>query len=248
MNTQRPIKFVIYGMPRVGSNYLISLLNNFRDILCHYEIFHQNDIYTAFDEKKIDCDNFSSIIKRNEDPISFLTNIFDSHFNHKAVGYNLFLHQDNRAYENSIKDTTQLKIILKRKNILKSYISYKLAEESNCWTSREKTSNTKSMTSFIAEEFEKRAYWINNLYFNLEKLLSISGQNYFVIYYEDILSNRDSELNRLRAYLGLTKSIVNHKIELQKQNTDDIRLILSNYDDFNSYFENIMKNLSHTVL
>ena len=55
---QAPCRFVVLAVPRVGSNYLCSLLNSHPEILCHHELFHPKGIYLAYGYKdgRLDLD------------------------------------------------------------------------------------------------------------------------------------------------------------------------------------------------
>lgn len=125
-------RFVILAAPRTGSNLLCTLLQSHPDVLCHHEIFNPGGIFTALPLRGIDF-NPGSMMERNADPLGFLERIWINDRGHKVVGFKMTHRQQPQVFNNVCADPDIHKIVLKRRNALRTHVSYLLAERSGIW-------------------------------------------------------------------------------------------------------------------
>lgn len=132
-------KFIILSHPRTGSNYLSLLLHQNPHIKSFGEIFEQKRIYTKPVNSSFEA-NRIILAFRNRFPILFLKTLIFKHYppEIKAVGFRFFYEQVlSEKFEQVIEflKNENVKIIhLTRKNLLRNYISYIVAQKTNLWS------------------------------------------------------------------------------------------------------------------
>ena len=232
--------FVIYGVPRVGSNYLISLLNKHSKIICHYELFHQNAIFTGFDDKNQTNLDLSFINKKDRDqnPLQFLDRIIDTAGEFDAVGYNLFPLQNNIVLKHSLVDTGHKAIILKRRDVVRNYISWKIAKKTGGWNSQKEKLGKVSdkRVKFDAKEFVRRLKSHNEYYSFIENILAITGQESCTLYYEEFIDDARSKVGELQKYLGVSQMDIEPISTFKKQNKEPLIELVTNYSDMVKFY------------
>lgn len=244
-------KFVIFGVARVGSNYFINQLNHHSQILCHYEIFHPRGLYYGFEDKGINADNFKmkwDIERRDKEPLIFLNDLLEIHQGEEALGFNVFPGHNKIVVKNSLLDVNQKKIILRRKDLLKSFISDRLAKKTGIWVCEnhrvlKDIENIKM--HFLRDEFLSYLLRIFNYYNYLETVLGVTRQNFLTVYYEDIIQERDVAFDQIFNFLNVKHETLGKKSKFIKQNTEDIERLVDNYQtmmdflskyDFNKFY------------
>jgi len=238
-----PVKFVVYGVPRVGSNFFISQLNCHPDILCHYEIFHRNAIYDGFADKSESSSWLEavSLQERNASPEKFQTKLFEEHYGYTHVGYNLFPGQNDIVLKCSIADPNLKKIILKRKNIIENYISFRIAVKTKIWSSKDAKDKGVDETRidkrvrFEREEFIQHVRRINRFYDNLENNITLRQNEYLAIYYEDLLRDRQAVLDRVYDFLDVKQVMLSEITTFDKQNKEELRELVINYEELETF-------------
>ncbi len=234
-----PVKFVVYGVPRVGSNFFISQLNCHPDILCHYEIFHRHAIHDGFVDKPESCHWLEavSLQERDASPESFLARLFENHHGYTHVGYNLFPNQNDSVLKRGFAESSLKKIILKRKNILENYISFKVAVKTGVWSSKAAKERGVDETRldkrvhFEKKEFINHVRRINRFYDNVENNIALKQGEALVIYYEDMLRDRQAVLCQVYDFLGVERVILPGTTIFKKQNREDLRELVYNYGE-----------------
>ncbi|MFA3920794.1 sulfotransferase [Ruegeria hyattellae] len=126
-----PRRFLIIGLPRSGTTYLMTLLNAHRDVLCAGEQFNPYAIIGA--EAK--SGEYSELVQRDADPRSHSDAFFDSHaeLGHQCVGYKLMIGHNIRMLR-YLPDLTDYKLIyVHRENKLAQIASLIKASQSKRW-------------------------------------------------------------------------------------------------------------------
>ena len=233
-----PSKFVIFGVKRVGSNFFISLLNQHPDILCHYEIFHHNAIYCGFGDKSENSrwlENMS-LQKRNHSPKKFLDELFTHHHGYTCIGYKFFPNQNENILRYSIADINQKNIIIKRKDILGSYISFKIDRKTGNWSSKDAKEKGINETEldlrihFNKDEFVQYVQKINHFYNNLENNIALRQNESLVIYYEELLQNQSSVFDKVYDFLGVKRVSVEPKGNIfERQHNGELSKFVINH-------------------
>lgn len=233
----RPMRFMILGQARCGSNLLRTLLNSHPNVRLNGELFSVSGI-----RKRPAC---------QADPISYLNNeVFGVPGRQvDAVGFKLFyyhLQQHDGFNDYSVFNPTVVKRILAlrshiandyavsilhltRRNLLRTIVSRELAILKNEWVKRKDGAGpAESQTlilspSQLESQFCEMREWENevNQLYRHHRILNIE--------YETLVANTADVMSEVQAFLGLKGQIL--KSKLKKQNTRNLRDTITNYDE-----------------
>ena len=183
------VRFIILNATRTGSNFLCTVLNSHPGILCHHEIFNPHVIGVARHLQDSDF-RLGSMEERERDPVDFLDRVWRANLGRAAVGFKMCLWQHEAAYRAVVPDTSVRKIILKRRNRVKSFVSLLLARQTGEWViydDRGAPAPRPKVNVDPAELFENIALH-ERFYAETEGALRESGQEPALLWYEDLFS------------------------------------------------------------
>ena len=212
------IKFIVLTRSRTGSNMVISFLNSHRNINAKSEIFR-------------DCDKNEIRMK--------LENVFNNNDPKiMASGFKIFYyHPLNLSCPelwNNLINLKNLKIIhLKRKNILKTLVSKKIAENTGCWESEKNIIDKKKKQLYINYEELEKGFQITK---NWEKQgdLMFEKHHKIIVHYEDIVDSPVNFFIDISNFLNLPVQKLNTK--LKKQNPEKLSELIINYEELKKKF------------
>jgi LPS sulfotransferase NodH len=213
-------KFIVLARSRTGSNLLVSFLNSHKNIYSEGEIFN-----------KIKGKNFEQV----------LLNIFKKQpVWIKAKGFKIFYYHPNdkncpSLWKSLYLDKNLHVIHLKRRNILKTIISRKIADIENIWKkSSFNLKKNKERIKFnfnfkeLKREFEKTRKWEKNG----DKMFK--NHPFLTVYYEDLAQNKEKTFRKITDFLGI--KYAKPKTFLKKQNNRKLKEIILNYDELKKDF------------
>lgn len=148
LNTDTPIRFVIFSFPRSGSELLCSKLHSHPDILCHRELFHRKGIFYSidfhkhiYDDREVERDDLTSgkvgldsMEGRNRSPENFMIKIWKHNLGFKAIGFKIFPSHIPDAEKLLLIDKDIKKILLLRRNKVRCYVSNLAAKKTRVWS------------------------------------------------------------------------------------------------------------------
>ncbi len=211
--------FVIFAEMRTGSNFLESNLNAIPGIRCHGEAFNPYFIGGEGKQDYLGVD----IGTRNADPARLLAAMKAQ--TKGIMGFRYFHDHDPRVFDLVMDDPQCAKIVLTR-NQLESYISWKIAKESDQWW----MANTKHLKTvrpkFDAMEFLMRVERLQTFQKTLQRRLQLSGQSAHYLDYDDLLDL--DVLNGLAAFLGVPGRLKALDHRFKKQNPEALEVKVSN--------------------
>jgi hypothetical protein len=214
--------FVVFAEMRTGSNFLEANLNAIDGIHCYGEAFNP---YFIGGEGKQDLLGIN-ITERDADPARLIHAMRVQ--TPGLSGFRYFHDHDPRVFDLVVNDPGCAKIILTR-NHLESYISWKIARESDQWW----LANTKHLKTvhpqFDVTEFRGRIDKLQRFQMTLLNRLQVSGQTAFYIDYQDILDL--DVLNGLAKFLGLTTRLDTLNYRFKKQNPEALVDKVANPDE-----------------
>jgi hypothetical protein len=220
--------FVILGVMRTGSNLLESRLEQYPELICHGELFNP-----GFIGKSGQLDMFGiSVAERDANPTDLLGKMV-AQSGSNIPGFRLFDDHDPRVIRHVIRDTACAKIILRRRPI-DSYISLKIARETDQWILGGIAKRKSAIITFDAEEYAEYEQRLSAFYSGIERDIREAGQTAFTLIYEDLKS--PDMLNGLARYLGTGTPLENFKEPIKRQNPEPLSSKVSNYDALLAYF------------
>lgn len=180
-------RFVILNAPRTGSNYLCTVLNSHPDILCHHEIFNPHVIGVARHLQGADF-RLGAMEERESDPIDFLRRVWGRSEGRLAVGFKLCLWQHETAYHAVVADRSVRKIILKRRNRIKTFVSLLLARQTGEWVVYDDSRRPAPRPAIHIDiaALKENVALHERYYRETEEALRQSDQAYVVLWYEDL--------------------------------------------------------------
>lgn len=234
------IRFVILAAPRTGSNLLCTLLQSHASILCHHELFNPDGIFYALGLRNTKF-SLGSIDFRNAHPTAFLEHVWSENGGHECVGFKMTHRQHLEAFKTICADPTVYKIVLKRKAVLKTYVSRLIAEKSGVWEDYKKAPPSQISRQINVDYTHlKEAITLNETYYqHLKSVITGPRMN---VAYEDL--GHDDTHRSLLAFLQQpytpllaksrpqnphpVKKLISNKQQLEKrlnENTEDSALL-----------------------
>ena len=212
-------RFIVLSRSRTGSNMLISFLNSHSNIHAEGEIL-------------------SKLSGRNHKNI--LAKVFAKQpFYVKAKGFKIFYYhpQDDKSSGiwNDLASLDDLYVIhLKRRNILRTLISRKIAGIQDVWaTDQHSGADSKEIAiTFTVDELSEG--------FNQTKAWEQAGDDKFrnhpliSIDYEDLVSHPEQTFRKVTEFLGVRYQ--QPETKLRKQNIKSMRETVTNYEELKSAF------------
>jgi len=197
VNTGRPIRFVIFAVPRTGSNLLCGLLNAHPDILCHHGLFNPGGVHWARDRH-----GSGSVADRDRDPVAFLDTVWASGGGARAIGFKMNRDENGEATGALLRDPDVRKILLKRRNRVRTHMSEEIARRTGLWESYDESADAAIPPLRVEVDDLIQHGHLNAAYYAaFESALEATGQDWLETHYE-ALSERD-EIARILAFLGV---------------------------------------------
>jgi LPS sulfotransferase NodH len=235
---QKYVKFIILSRSRTGSEYLRSLLNSHREISVFGELFQLKDQINWHFPGYYGSRKQRAVLEEN--PVLFLEKeVFRTHPNHKkAVGFKIFYYHaqdgNHKSVWNILQNQKDLKVIhLKRKNILKTHLSKKRANNTGKWIKL--TKENEEFEPIVLDydeclyEFTKTRTW-EEQYSTL-----FEGHDQLEVFYENLTKDTHNEVQRILKFLGVKEEEL--KSNTYKQSGQPISKAIANYFELKERFK-----------
>ncbi|EEX09082.1 conserved hypothetical protein [Ruegeria lacuscaerulensis ITI-1157] len=226
--------FIVLADMRTGSNLLETHLNALDGVTCHGEAFNPHFIGYPKETRVLGF----TIEDRDNDPAALIQAMRTAPGG--LHGFRFFQSHDPRALALALDDPRCAKIILTR-NPLDSYISLKIARQTQQWKLTNVKQRRDAQVSFDAWEFADYVAQQQEYQLTLQNHLQRSGQSAFHVGYDDL---SDLEvLNGLAAWLGVNSRLEKLDPDLKPQNPapalskvtnpEEVERALADLDRFN---------------
>lgn len=226
--------FIVLADMRTGSNLLELHLNSLDGVTCHGEAFNP---YFIGLPKLTELLGFTPET-RDRDPMALIDAIRNAPG--ELNGFRFFSEHDVRALEPALEDPRCAKIFLTR-NPVDSYVSWKIAVETQQWKLVNIKQRRTAQVTFDAEEFADQIEQRMGFHHMVQARLQTTGQTPFYIGYDDL--NDLEVMNGLAAWLGVRSRLQELSKHLKRQNPaptlskvtnpDDLERAVSGLDRFN---------------
>ena len=229
-------RFVILAAPRTGSNLLCTLLNSHPEILCHHELFNPNGIFYALEYRDGSLD-LGDMEARDREPFAFLQRVWGHTQGASCVGFKMTRGQDAAVMQGLIEDAGVLKVLLYRRNRLKTYISEELARQTDRWEvyAEDELATHTSKLRVDVDSFKAHCEVNQKFYEAIRHALRSGRAPWIETVYENLLSG--SEHVRLLEFLGVGATRVRLAEASIKQNDTDLRAHIENFQELEMALE-----------
>ena len=224
-------RFVIFAAPRTGSNLLCSLLNAHPDILCHHGLFNPGGIHWARDWQG-SSSFLRGIPERDTDPAAFIDAVWATGGAARAIGFKMNRDENDDAARVLLRDPSVLKILLRRRNRVRTYVSEEIARLTGIWESFDPPAETAIPAVHVDADDLVRHTALNEAHYAaIEEKLQASRQGWFGTYYEALAD--PGELTGILAFLGV-EAHAPLLAASHKRGTGDLAAIVENFDELAS--------------
>lgn len=221
-------RFVLLPAPRTGSNWLCTLLDSHPDILCHHELYNPEGIHLALDRRDGSL-SLGTLAERERDPLGLLERAWAAHLGHAAVGFKLNLGQSEAVFRAVLADRGVLKLVLGRRNRVKTFVSEVIARETARWESYGEAGGDAPAPRIRVDPAALLAHAERNRdhFEELRRALSGPGHRVLETGYEDLESARERE--RILGFLGVRTLPLTSRTF--KRETRDLRDVIENFSE-----------------
>lgn len=222
-------RFTMFGFPRCGSTYLCSLLDSHPKILCHYEVFHPDEIVTVygFNQEVEEMHGFTTQ-RRDEHPEQLIDILFRQNRGAEAVGFKIFIGHSEKAHDLIIEDRSIKKILLRR-NSIPAYVSMLIAEQTGAFTHKEQVGNQQTRVSLDLGGLLNFHRILEEYFAGIRRRLEQSGQSFLEVRYEELVSD-PAVLDAIFDFLEVEKGDNAVSAFTRKQNKESLADKIDNVD------------------
>jgi LPS sulfotransferase NodH len=229
-------RFVIIAAPRTGSNLLCTLLNSHPEVLCHHELFNPQGIYTALTLRDRPP-ALGTIEDRDRDPLAFLARAWQTGAGFGCIGFKWTRGQNETVLRAVVEDPDVKKIVLRRRNRIKTFISEKIAQQTQQWEVYDEHDLSRPRPRVSVDDTELLNHISANdrFYDDLGSLLDRTDQPRVDVCYESVFS--PAEQSRLLQFLGVKDTLRPLVAASVKQNPTDLRELIANFGELTASLE-----------
>jgi hypothetical protein len=212
---------------------LCTLLHSHPEILCHHEVFNPNGIFYALGYRNGEID-LGTIDERDRSPIEFLARLWQHPLGFNCVGFKMTRGQDERVLQSVLEDCSIRKIVLRRLDVVRTYVSELIARETGRWEVYDHRDLPSEAPKVHVDADSLHAHLELNhaFYIALESSLARSRQEYFSTCYER-LHSRD-EHRRLLNFLNVSSAFSDLEPRSVRQNPGCLGQLVANYQELQS--------------
>ena len=228
-------RFVILAAPRSGSNMLCTMLGSHSSILCHHEVFNPKGIRVALPLRDTDF-SLGTVEERRAAPEAFLERIWTRNLGFPSVGFKFTYRQDEAIYRRLLADDTIAKIVLRRQNRMKAYVSHRISETLDEWEvySERNLMHDRPRVSVDPGRFLERVAFDEAYYREIQQAVTSGGHSWIEVRYERLSSL--AEQNAILGFLGVEPTSEGLKPRSIKQNSSHLRDLVVNFEELVRYF------------
>jgi len=222
-------RFVVLAAPRTGSNWLCSMLDSHPGILCHHELFNPAGIHVALSWRggAVDVDAvLGTQAERDRAPLEFLDRVWSRSHGCRAVGFKLNRGQNEAAFAAALADLGARKILLRRDNRLKTFVSERIAARTGLWESYPDSPRSDGQVRIRVDLGELRRHVDENRAYYAALTAALGGQPVLALRYEDLVATAGA-WRPVFDVLEVEPAALH--AETRKQNATDLREIIVNF-------------------
>ncbi len=235
------VRFAVVSSYRSGSNWFLSLLRGHPGVVCHSEVFFPKRIYWGNAAYALREDDPRLLRQRGESPAEFLEEaVFRPYAPRvRAVGFKLMYTHAEKEHlfpglrAHLIEDPSLRFIHLRRRNLLRMFVSLRVAGRTGAMSSTSKSDARRRLDAVPAIEFtvgECREHFerITAFWRKWEERAGLT------LDYEDLSRDPQGTVGAAFDFLGLPRREV--ESPLVKQTTRELSALVANYEEIEAAF------------
>ncbi|MGB5259908.1 MAG: hypothetical protein WBO34_05225 [Gammaproteobacteria bacterium] len=175
--------------------------------------------------------------ERDREPLAFLQRVWENTQGASSVGFKMTRGQNDVVMRSLIGDAGVLKIVLYRKNRVKTFVSEQLARQTDRWEvyARDKLATNTPTLHVDVESFKAHCDLNERFYQDIQNALHSGQQPWIETAYEEILTA--PEHVRLLEFLGVEATDARLTHSSIKQSDSDLRTHIENFRELELAFE-----------
>ena len=249
-------RFLILGEGRTGSNLLVQALQSHPEVVCFREVFNWTHRRIDYRVPAYEHLRTSDLELRRTDPLRLLRErIFSDHgANVRAVGFKIHYGHalGYEGLEEALGNDTALRVIhLRRRNMLRTLVSFKLAEQGGIWEHDEHQNIRERLNRLVRAGRQAVALPGRR---GTVTISPAESQQFFIVHqlqaqrydelfadhpvlplvYEEMVRDFPVAFHAITSFL--TVSNMQPTLTLQRQNRKSLRETIRNYDELRAAF------------
>lgn len=225
-------RFVVFTSGRSGSNFFLSVINQHPDIYCFSELFHPERIWIGEDCESAFLHKPVAFRLREFFPRLFMVGVWRSSRSKVCTGFKYIWFHTPRIRETVLLNPRVKKVLLTRRNILRTEVSRQIADKTNEWIKFDDTTQCNRI-QFDLVQFWRHFEKTNGQIGKLKESLLERGQDHLEIFFEELTNeSRDSVLKEFCDYLGVKQwEFKFADVKIKRQNPFTLRELLVNFEE-----------------
>ena len=175
-----------------------------------------------------------TLAERDRDPLAFLDLVWETGPNYRCVGFKWTRGQHKSVFKHVIEDSGVKKIVLRRHNRIKTYISERIAKQTQQWEaySEQELLLPRPCVTVDSVKLLEHVSVNDQFYADVDASLRHTHQPHIDVLYESLFSPQ--EQSRLLEFLGV--NIVDQQLTASsiKQNATDLRDSIANFSELSA--------------
>jgi hypothetical protein len=228
-------RFVIFTSGRSGSNFFLSVINQHPSIYCFSELFHPDKIWVGEDCEVGRLGGSWAYAFRQCFPRTFILTIWMRNRNKDWTGFKYIWFHTPKIRDSVLLNEKIKKVLLTRRNILRTEISRQIADETNEWIKHDGKA-TCTQVRFDLDKFWRHHERTLHQIETLKRELNDRKQPYIEIFFEDLAGeNRDPVLAEFCRQMEIepwTFDVAD--VSTKRQNPFTLPEILLNFEEVRS--------------
>ncbi|MCB0121524.1 MAG: sulfotransferase [Caldilineaceae bacterium] len=231
-------RFIVLGRSRVGSNFLVSLLNSHSRIKALGELLRDPANRTL--DIPPSLQSISLLVSTPTNPVRFLQRaVFRTYPKHiAAVGFKVFYYHAQGEQWKSVwpylREQQAIKVIhLKRRNILKTHLSRQRAALSDTWVNTNGSSEGRGAIELSYDECV--AAFTTTRAWEEQYDCFFADHPKLELFYEQLAEDWAGEMGRVQEFLGVEPERLTPTT--YKQSTQPLAQAIANYGELKARFQ-----------
>ena len=176
--------------------------------------------------------DLGGIEERDKDPLAFLGRVWSANLGHSHVGFKMTHRQNEAVLDAVLRDAGVRKIVLRRQNQVRTFVSKQISEEIDQWEVYREADLASERPRIHVDVAALRASIAENedYYAEVERIVEATGQPFLRVSYERLVAG--GERTRVLEFLGVPEAAhaaATLRMRSIRQNPASLRELVTNF-------------------